>query len=109
MSQNSQQNSKPEDIKTPNCYYVLGWEQPNSKVAILCRNNLGPAICKTWKESLKLRTSLLNDPRSNSNANAQRIISSLRIYRLPKGEALFWRPGDLWVYVDRRLVEAIEV
>jgi hypothetical protein len=103
-------HSQPEEnSKTPNCYYVLGWEQPNGKVAILCRNNYGPALCKTWKESLKLRTSLLNDPRSGDNQNAQRIIGALRIYRLHKGEALFWRPGDLWVYVDQRAIEPIEV
>lgn len=97
-----------EEKRSPTCYYVLGWEQPNAKIAILCRNNIGPAICQTWKESLKLRTNLLNDPRTTQNVNTQRIISSLRIYRLPKGEALFWRPGDLWVYVDKRVVEPIE-
>ena len=97
-----------DEAKLPNCYYILGWEQPNFKVAILCRGDSGPALCRTWKESLKLRTSLLNDPRANKNPNAQIIIRSLRIYRLPKGEALLWRPGDLWVYVDRREVEALE-
>jgi hypothetical protein len=102
------QINQPEDTKIPNCYYVLGWEQPNSKIAILCRGSGGPALCRTWKESLKLRTSLLNDPRASNNSHAQGIIRELRIYRMPKGEALFWRPGDLWVYVDRRVLESLE-
>lgn len=101
-------NQHSEESKVPNCYYVLGWEQPNSKIAILCRGAAGPALCRTWKESLKLRTSLVNDPRATKNAFAQEIIRELRIYRLPKGEALFWRPGDLWVYVDKRVLEALE-
>lgn len=97
-----------EENKTPTCYYVLGWEQPNFKVAILCRSTGGPALCRTWKESLKLRTTLVNDPRASNNNFAQHIIMALRIYRLPKGEPLLWRPGDLWVYVDRDSVEALE-
>lgn len=105
----NQQHSQPEEAKGTNSYYVLGWEQPNSKVALLCRSPGGPALCSTWKESLKLRTSLLNDPRTMNNAVAQKIIYSLRIYRLPRGEALLWRPGDLWVYVDSRILEAIEI
>ncbi|MFN5539436.1 MAG: hypothetical protein ACK481_05185 [Candidatus Melainabacteria bacterium] len=101
-------NQNNEESKSINFYYVLGWEQPNQKVAILCRGASGPALCKTWKESLKLRTSLINDPRSNQNANAQRIIRELRIYRLPKGQSLLWRPGDLWIYVDKRALEPLE-
>ena len=97
-----------EESNFLNCYYVLGWEQPNSKIAILCRGTAGPTLCKTWKESLKLRTNLLNDPRAHKNRYAQQIIKELRIYRMPKGEALFWRPGDLWVYVDKRMLDALE-
>ncbi|HEY9885726.1 MAG TPA: hypothetical protein V6C96_00555 [Vampirovibrionales bacterium] len=106
---NADRTPNNTEKKAPNCYYVLGWEQPNTKVAILCKKVAGPVICETWKESLKLRTKLLNDKRTSQNTNAQSIISSLRIYRLPKGEALFWRPGDLWVYVDRSIVELLEV
>ncbi len=102
------QSNQLEDSKAPNCYYVLGWAQPNSKIAILCRGTAGPALCKTWKESLKLRTSLLNDPRASKNSMAHNIVRELRIYRLPKGEALFWRPGELWVYVDKRVLESLE-
>ena len=90
-----------------NSYYVLGWEQPNSKIAILCRGS-GPVLCKTWKDSIKLRTGLLNDPRAMNNNNAQNIIKQLRIYRLPKGEPILWRPGDLWVYVDQRSLRRME-
>ncbi len=89
-------------------YYVLGWEQVNSKVAILCRSGIGPLLCKSWKDALKARTNLLNDPRASQNTNAQKIIRELRIYRLPKGEPLLWRPGDLWLYVDKRILERVE-
>ena len=89
-------------------YYVLGWRQPNNKVAILCRDSQGPVLCKSWRETLKLRTSLLNDPRATDNLNALRIIKELRIFRLRKGESLLWRPGDLWVYLDMRVLEQLE-
>ncbi|MDX1918560.1 MAG: hypothetical protein SFT81_05415 [Candidatus Caenarcaniphilales bacterium] len=100
-------NSKAQGAGDEDSYYVLGWEQPNEKVAILCRGK-GPALCKSWKESLKLRTNLINDPRARRNQNAQLIIQELRIYRLAKGELLLWRPGDLWAYVDKRILEKIE-
>ncbi len=90
-------------------YYILGWEQPNRKIAILCRASMGPALCRTWQETVKLRTNLVNDPRTGRNGNALEIIKELRIYRLLKGEALLWRPGDLWVYVDRRALEKMEI
>ena len=89
-------------------YYVLGWEQSNSKIAILCRASIGPLLCKSWKEALKTRTNLLNDPRASENINAQQIIRNLRIYRLSEGEPLLWRPGDLWLYVDKRSLERVE-
>lgn len=89
-------------------YYVLGWKQPNGKIALLCRSDRGPVLCHNWKESVKTRTSLLNDPRASNNTNAQKIISNLRIYKLNKGETLIWRPGDLWTYMDRKVLELLE-
>jgi len=93
---------------TQDFYYVLGWEQSNQKIAILCKGSAGPALFKTWKETLKMRTNLLNDRRSIENEHAQNIIRELRIYRLKKGEPLLWRPGELWVYVDKRVLERME-
>lgn len=98
-----------ERSESVNFYYVLGWEQPNSKVAVLCKDLAGPVLCKTWKETIKLRTNLLNDPRASDNAHAQKIIKDLRIYRLSGGEPLLWRPGDLWIYVDKRILERLEL
>jgi hypothetical protein len=92
----------------PSVYYVLGWEQPNSKVAILCRGSSGPALCRTWKDTVKLRTNLLNDPRAKRNSQSSEIIRSLRIYRLSPQQPLIWKPGDLWVYVDARMLECVE-
>jgi len=93
---------------TPKVYYLLGWQQPNSKIAVLCKSYSGPALCKTWKEAVKLRSNLLNDPRGSKNKFAKYIIKELRIYMINKGEPLFWRPGDLWVYIDRRVLKEVE-
>ena len=63
--------------------YVLGWPQPNGKVAVLCRSsgsNPGPAFCQTRKEALRLRTKLANDPRGKRNKKAQEAIRRLLIY-----------------------------
>lgn len=91
--------------------YVLGWPQPNGQVAILCRSsgiNPGPAFCKTKKEAIRLRTRLANDPRGKSNKKSQEIIRRLLIYLYVNDETLNWRPGDLWVYLDRRNLELLE-
>ena len=105
MAINEQKRLEEE---TQNFYYVLGWDQPNLKVAILCRSTGGPFLGKTWKETIKTRTGLLNDQRALANEHARQIIKELRIYKLPKGEPLIWRPGDLWSYVDRRILEKLE-
>lgn len=91
--------------------YVLGWPQPNGKVAILCRSggtNPGPAFCQTRKEAMRLRTRLANDPRGKSNGKAQEIIKRLLIYLYVGEESVMWRPGDLWVYIDARNLEQLE-
>lgn len=91
--------------------YILGWQQPNGKVAILCRSsgsNPGPAFCSTKKEAIRLRTKLANDPRGKANKKAQEIIKRLLIYIYVSNETLMWRPGDLWVYVDQKSVELLE-
>ena len=88
--------------------YVLGWPQPNGKIAVLCRSsgaNLGPAFCGTKKEALLLRTKLANDSRGRTNKKAQEIIKRLLIYMHPGNEMIMWKPGDLWVYLDpKRLI-----
>ncbi len=91
--------------------YVLGWPQPNGKVAILCRSggtNPGPAFCQTKKEALLLRTKLANDPRGRSSTKAQETIKRLLIYMYPGDETIMWRPGDLWVYMDPRKLVLLE-
>ena len=91
--------------------YVLGWPQPNGKVAILCRSggsNPGPAFCQSRKEALVLRTKLANDPRGKQNKKAREIIKRLLIYMYVGDETIMWRPGDLWIYLDSRLLEPLE-
>ena len=91
--------------------YVLGWPQPNGKVAILCRSsgaNTGPAFCLTKKEALLLRTKLANDPRGRSSKKAQEIIKRLLIYMYSGDEIIMWKPGDLWVYLDPKKLILLE-
>lgn len=91
--------------------YVLGWPQPNGKIALLCRSggsNPGPAFCQTKKEAMMLRTRLANDPRGKKNKKATEIIKRLLIYIYVSDETVTWRPGDLWVYVDPRTLELLE-
>lgn len=91
--------------------YVLGWPQPNGKIAILCRSsgiNPGPAFCQTRKEAMSLRTKLANDPRGKKNNRAQEVIKRLLIYLFLSDETLMWRPGDLWVYIDAKNLEPLE-
>lgn len=92
-------------------FYLLGWPQPNGKVAILCRSggsNPGPAICQTRKEALLLRTKLANDPRGKNNKNSREIIKRLLIYMYAGEESIIWRPGDLWVYLDPKKLVLLE-
>jgi hypothetical protein len=92
-------------------YYVLGWEQPSGKVAILCRsrgNNPGPAYCWTKREAIQLRTRLANDRRGEQNPSARRIIRQLLVYRYLVHHPLLWRQGDLWVYADPSELEPVE-
>lgn len=91
--------------------YVLGWPQPNGKVAILCRSsgsNQGPAFCQTRKEAMRLRTKLANDPRGKQNKKAREIIKRLLIYLFVSDETIMWRPGDLWVYMEPRKLVLLE-
>lgn len=91
--------------------YVLGWPQPNGKIAILCRSsgsNPGPAFCQTRKEALRLRTKLANDPRGKQNKKAREIIKRLLMYIYVGDETIMWRPGDLWVYLDPRSLQLLE-
>ena len=91
--------------------YVLGWPQPNGKIAVLCRSggsNRGPAFCQTRKEAIRLRTKLANDPRGKKNRKAQEIIKRLLIYMYVGDESIMWRPGDLWVYLDPRSLRLLE-
>jgi len=91
--------------------YVLGWPQPNGKIAILCRSggvNQGPAFCQTRKEAVMLRTKLANDPRGKQSKKAQMIIKRLLIYLFASDETILWRPGDLWVYVDPKNLVLLE-
>ncbi|OGI19033.1 MAG: hypothetical protein A3B68_07455 [Candidatus Melainabacteria bacterium RIFCSPHIGHO2_02_FULL_34_12] len=91
--------------------YVLGWSQPNGKVAILCRSggsNPGPAFCQTRKEAILLRTKLANDPRGKQNNKAREIIKRLLIYMYMGEETIMWRPGDLWVYLDQKKLILLE-
>lgn len=91
--------------------YVLGWPQPNGKIAILCRSsgtNPGPAFCQTRKEAIRLRTKLANDPRGKQNKKATEIIKRLLMYMYTSDETILWRPGDLWVYVDPRKLVQLE-
>ncbi len=91
--------------------YVLGWPQPNGKVALLCRSggsNPGPAFCQTRKEAILLRTKLANDPRGKLNKKAREIIRRLFIYMYVSDETIMWRPGDLWVYMDPRKLVLLE-
>ena len=91
--------------------YVLGWPQPNGKVAVLCRSgasNPGPAFCQTKKEALLLRTKLANDPRGKHNKKAREIIKRLLMYMYVGQETIIWHPGDLWVYVDPKELVLLE-
>ena len=91
--------------------YVLGWPQPNGKIAILCRSggaNPGPAFCQTRKEAMLLRTKLANDPRGKLNKKAREIIRRLLIYMHVSDETIMWRPGDLWVYLDPKKLILLE-
>ena len=91
--------------------YVLGWPQPNGRVAILCGSggsNPGPAFCHTKKEAIKLRTKLANDPRGKKNKKVHEIVKKLLIYLYISDETVTWRPGDLWVYSDQRALELLE-
>jgi len=91
--------------------FVLGWSQPNGKIAVLCRSggvNRGPAFCQTRKEAIRLRTKLANDPRGKKNKKAQEIIKRLLIYMYVGDESIMWRPGDLWVYLDPRSLRLLE-
>ena len=91
--------------------YVLGWPQPNGKVAILCRSggtNPGPGFCQSRKEAVVLRTKLANDPRGKQNKKAREIIKRLLIYMYMGDETIMWRPGDLWVYLDPRKLVLLE-
>ncbi len=85
-------------------YYVLGWQQPSGKVAILCRSrgdNAGPAYCWTKREAIHLRTRL-------ANPTARRIIRQLLVYKYLSNQPLSWRQGDLWVYLEPDWLEAVE-
>ena len=91
--------------------YVLGWPQPNGKIAVLCRSsgsNPGPAFCQSRKEAIRLRTKLANDPRGKYNKKAREIIKRLLVYLYIGNETIMWRPADLWVYLDPRSLEALE-
>ncbi len=91
--------------------YVLGWPQPNGKIAVLCRSgstNQGPAFCQTRKEAILLRTKLANDPRGRNNGKAQQIVKRLLIYMYSGEETIMWRPGDLWVYLDPKKLILLE-
>ena len=91
--------------------YVLGWPQPNGKIAVLCRSggsNPGPAFCQTRKEAVLLRTKLANDPRVKQNRKAREIIRRLLIYMYMTEETIVWRPGDLWVYVEPKKLVLLE-
>ena len=91
--------------------YVLGWPQPNGKIAILCRSsgsNPGPAFCQTRKEAVRLRTKLANDPRGKQNSKSRETIKRLLIYMYMGEETIMWRPGDLWVYLDPRSLQLLE-
>lgn len=91
--------------------YVLGWPQPNGKIAVLCRSggaNPGPAFCQTRKEAVLLRTKLANDPRGRGSRKAQEIIRRLRMYLYSNEETIMWRPGDLWVYLDPKKLVLLE-
>jgi hypothetical protein len=92
-------------------YYVLGWQQPSGKVAILCRSrgdNAGPAYCWTKREAIHLRTRLANDRRGEQNPTARRIIRQLIVYKYLSDQPLSWRQGDLWVYLEPDWLEAVE-
>lgn len=91
--------------------YVLGWPQPNGKVAVLCRSggtNTGPAFCQTRKEAMLLRTKLANDPRGKHNRNSREVIKRLLIYMYVSEESIMWHPGDLWVYLDPKKLVLLE-
>ena len=91
--------------------YVLGWPQPNGKIAILCRSggtNPGPALCQTRKEAVMLRTKLANDPRGKQNKKSTEIIKRLLIYLFESDETIMWRPGDLSVYIDPKKLVLLE-
>ena len=92
-------------------YYVLGWQQPSGKVAILCRSrgsNAGPAYCWTKREAIQLRTRLANDRRGEENPTARRIIRQLLVYKYLSPQPLSWRTGDLWVYLEPNHLEPVE-
>jgi hypothetical protein len=96
----------PEDS-----YYILGWQQPSGKIAVLCRSrgdNAGPAYCWTKREAIHLRTRLANDRRGEENPSARRIIRQLLVYKYLSRQPLTWRPGDLWVYLDQDYLEPVE-
>lgn len=92
--------------------YVLGWQQPSGKIAILCRSrgsNPGPAYCWSKRDAIQLRTRLANDKRGEQNPSARRIVRQLLVYRYKVDrQPLPWRPGDLWVYAEPLMLEAME-
>src|SRR5271170_1575098 len=93
-------------------YYILGWAQPSGKVAVLCRSrgsNPGPAFCWSKREAIQLRTKLANDKRGDQNPTARRIIRQLLVYKYLLNQPVNWRPGDLWVYIEPRYLEPVEV
>lgn len=95
------QNTNPDE------YYVLGRQQQNNNVAILCRNS-SPALYKTKKESIKARSRLLNDRRTLNNEHTLHVIQELRVYKIQKGELLMWHIGELWAYIDKKRLTQLE-
>lgn len=99
------------DDRKKNAVYFLGYPRDDGTVAVLCRNSgsmAGPAYCESKKDAIKLKTRLVNDPRSLNNHRAMEIIKGLYVYKLYPEIEPAWEPGLLWAYLPTEKVKCVE-
>ena len=92
-------------------YFVLASPRDDGRLAVLCRNSgpyLGPALCTSKKDAMRLKTKLANDPRGLANENAVAIIRSLYVYELHAGARPVWDTESLWAYIPVELARCVE-
>jgi hypothetical protein len=91
--------------------FVLACAKDDSTVAVLCRTegyNLGPAVCSSKKDAVKLKTKLANDERAMINSCALAIIKTLLVYKVTKNHVPVWDGESLWAYLPDDSVKCVE-